>query len=194
MHTNSIPPVIAIAAVSGGGKTTITRRLMEKLPHSAALYFDDYTFEDCPEEICEWVENGANYDEWKLAPLARDLQSLLQSQPPPSIVFLDYPFAYLNSAMRGYIDLSIFIDTPLDIALARRILRDFSDGSIDEVREDVTGYLQEGRMAYAEMLSAVKPNSDLIVDGSLPVDHIVERILDEVEARFKVRVRNDEER
>ncbi|WP_213429035.1 MULTISPECIES: hypothetical protein [Paenibacillus] len=89
----------------------------------------------------------------------------------------------MNSAMRGYIDLSIFIDTPPDIALARRILRDFSDGSIDEVREDVRGSLQEGRMAYAEMLSAVKPSSDLIIDGSLPVDGIVKRILDEADSR-----------
>ncbi|MBG9796127.1 hypothetical protein ABD76_28360 [Paenibacillus dendritiformis] len=194
MHTTSIPRVIAIAAVSGGGKTTITRRLTETLPHAAALYFDDYTFEECPEDICEWVENGADYDDWNLAPLARDLQSLLRTQPPPSIVILDYPFAYLNSALRGHIDLSIFIDTPLDIALARRILRDYSEGSIDDVREDVTGYLQEGRMAYAEMLSAVKPNSDFVIDGSLPVDDIVKRILDETEARFKVRVMNDKER
>jgi len=194
VHTNSIPRVIAIAAVSGGGKTTVTRRLAETLPHAAALYFDDYTFEECPEDICEWVENGADYDEWNLAPLARDLQSLLQSQPPPSVVLLDYPFAYLNRVMRGYIDLAIFIDTPLDIALARRILRDFSAGSIDEVQEDVAGYLEAGRMAYAEMLTAVKPNSDLIIDGSLPAVDIVERILNEIEARFKIRALHDKER
>jgi hypothetical protein len=23
------------------------------------LYFDEYDFEECPEDICGWVENGA---------------------------------------------------------------------------------------------------------------------------------------
>lgn len=39
-------------------------------------------------------------------------------------LILDYPFAYCNEQMMKYIDMAIFIDTPLDIALARRILRD----------------------------------------------------------------------
>ncbi|MGG4396483.1 hypothetical protein ABEX25_19445 [Paenibacillus thiaminolyticus] len=49
-------------------------------------------------------------------------------------------------------------------------------------------------MAYAQMLTAVKPNSDLIIDGLLPMDDIVDRILEDIEGKFKVRVMNDEER
>ncbi|WCR28234.1 hypothetical protein L3476_05640 [Paenibacillus thiaminolyticus] len=43
------------------------------------------------------------------------------------------------------------------------------------------------------MLTAVKPNSDHIIDGLLPMADIVDRILEEIEAEFKVRVMNDEE-
>jgi uridine kinase len=34
--------IIGISAVSGGGKTALTRRLAELLQDSAALFFDDY--------------------------------------------------------------------------------------------------------------------------------------------------------
>ncbi len=35
---------------------------------------------------------------------------------------------YSNEQIVKYIDLSIFIDTPLDIALGRRLLRDYALG------------------------------------------------------------------
>lgn len=61
------PFVISIAAVSGGGKTTIVKQLNEKLHNSKALFFDTYDLEG-PENIISWVDNGANYDEWNLSP------------------------------------------------------------------------------------------------------------------------------
>lgn len=51
--------VIAIAAVSGGGKTTITSNLKEKLQNCKTLFFDDYNF-DGPNDIIEWIDNGGN--------------------------------------------------------------------------------------------------------------------------------------
>lgn len=42
--------VIAIAAVSGGGKTAITNNLNKRFHNSQALFFDDYEF-DGPDDI-----------------------------------------------------------------------------------------------------------------------------------------------
>ena len=39
------PIVIAVAAVSGGGKTTVVNELKRKLNLSQVIYFDDYDFE-----------------------------------------------------------------------------------------------------------------------------------------------------
>ncbi len=39
------PFIVAIAAVSGGGKTTMTTRLNDFLTNSKALYFDNYEFD-----------------------------------------------------------------------------------------------------------------------------------------------------
>ncbi|KUP23630.1 hypothetical protein [Paenibacillus sp. DMB5] len=41
----SKPCVIAVAAVSGGGKTSAANALRERLTDAVALYFDDYDFE-----------------------------------------------------------------------------------------------------------------------------------------------------
>ncbi|MDR2996175.1 MAG: hypothetical protein LBV11_20615, partial [Bacillus cereus] len=128
--------VISIAAVSGGGKTTITERLTHELKNSKALYFDSYTFDNGPADICKWIDDGANYDEWVLTPLIHDIEQLIQNKSLDYII-VDYPFAYLNSEMRKFIDVTIFIDTPLDIAMARRILRDFKEGTIDEIHNDL---------------------------------------------------------
>lgn len=59
MKKGNIPLVIAIAGVSGGGKTIIAKHLNEKLHNSKILYFDDYDF-DGPNDIIEWVDNGAS--------------------------------------------------------------------------------------------------------------------------------------
>ncbi|MGV3465267.1 MAG: hypothetical protein ACO1OT_08240 [Heyndrickxia sp.] len=177
MNDGKQPFVIAIAAVSGGGKTTVTKLLNEKLGNSKALFFDDYDF-DGPDDMHKWVENGADYNEWDLSPLIDDLE-LLRSESLEYIV-LDFPFTYKNSQARELIDYSVFIDTPLDIALARRITRDFQNSSLEAVLFDMRNYLDNGRNAYLEMLNKIKPNSDIVVNGTLPLDEIVSVLFESI--------------
>nr|WP_242257065.1 hypothetical protein [Bacillus cereus group sp. BfR-BA-01379] len=174
--------VITIAAVSGGGKTTVTERLTNELENSKALYFDSYNFDNCPADICKWIDDGANYDEWVLTPLIHDIQHLIREGNVDYII-VDYPFAYLNSEMRQFIDVTIFIDTPLDIAMARRILRDFKEGTIDEIHNDLNHYMTFARKAYLEAIHAVKSNSDIVLDGSLSVSEIMNQAIEELGLR-----------
>lgn len=186
MKNTQKPYVIAIAAVSGGGKTTITKHLNDKLVNSKALYFDTYEI-DGPEDICEWVENGSHHEEWNLTPLIIDLQSLLSDHNSQlDFILLDYPFACSHNEMSKFIDFTVFIDTPLDIALARRILRDFTDESIVDVKNDVENYLSRGRFAYLEALRTTKHNSDFIVDGSLALEIIIDQIMEEIKKRINL--------
>lgn len=116
------PIIIAIAAVSGGGKTTITTELSKHINNAKTLFFDDYDFDNCPDDICKWVDSGADYNAWHLEPLIADIKLLLSEENQCfDYILLDYPFAYKNKEMGQFIDFTIFIDTPLDIAMARRI-------------------------------------------------------------------------
>jgi len=168
--------IIGISAVSGGGKTTIINELIKKIPKSEALYFDEFDF-DGPADIIKWVEEGANYNLWNLAPMIKSINDILNDRTKDTeYIFLDYPFAKKNDSMLPYLDFTIFIDTPLDIALARRIIRDYSDLDSEKIIRNIKNYISKGRLGYEEMLRTIKPNSDFIIDGTLSLDTIIETI------------------
>ena len=120
--------VVAVAAVTAGGKTTAVNELKKLLPRATSLHFDDYTFAGEVEDFAQWVRDGADYHVWKLEPLARDILAL-RASGACDYLLLDYPFAYRHRTIAPYIDAAFFIDTPLDVALARRVLRDMGSAS-----------------------------------------------------------------
>jgi uridine kinase len=170
--------VIAIAAVSGGGKTSIIKDLNNMLENLKALFFDDYEL-DGPDDICDWVERSGDCNEWNLKPMINDL-TLLRGDNSVKFILMDYPFAYLNEEMKRYLDFTIFIDTPLDIAMARRILRDFKSTTVELIQKDIKHYLDLGRNAYVYMLNTIKPNSDYVIDGLLPENIILSKIREKI--------------
>lgn len=182
MNKENYPMVIAIAAVSGGGKTTITTQLNEKLENTKTLYFDDYDFEG-PDDMMEWIDQGGNPDEWNLLPLISDLRLLLTG--PLDYILLDFPFAYTHSETSAFIDFTVFIDTPLDIAMARRVARDFNHRPVEEILTYMNNYISRGRRGYLNMLQKIKPSSDIVVDGTLPIAEIVHFIIQNIEQKKK---------
>ncbi len=178
------PIVITIAAVGGGGKTTAIELLNKQLGNTKALFFDDYDFEG-PSDLVDWARRGGDYNEWKLTPFIRDVTMLLEEkESKPDYILLDYPFAKLNNEMNEFIDLTIFIDTPLDIAMSRRILRDYGHSSGDDIRKDMTAYLSGAREAYMMMIDKIKPNSDFVIDGALDKQVIVDQIKEIIIRKF----------
>ena len=168
--------IIAIAAVTAGGKTTLINRVREHLPGARSLHFDDYTFEGEVENFHQWVMDGADYNIWNLSPLEEDILKNRDSGDC-DVLLLDYPFAYLNDRIAPYIDRAVFLDTPLDIAMARRVLRDMADATADEIRADMEIYLTRARIAYVQMLKDVLPSSDDVIDGSLEMEEKIEALM-----------------
>ena len=164
--------VISIASISGGGKTTIINELSKTLDNSVVLYFDDYNF-DKHIEYDSWLKNGADYNEWDLLPLEEDIDKLIDRM---DYILLDYPFAYRNKTIGSYIDIAVYIDTPLDVALARRIFRDMPDASGDQILKYIGNYIKYERPLYQHMIDNIMSDSDIIVDGSLQVHDIVYKI------------------
>jgi len=124
------PFIISIAAVSGGGKTTVVTALKERLANSAVIYWDNYGDEVDPKrDINEWSADGFDCNEWNTKPVASDIERLLNE--PYDYITLDYPFGYLNELVGKHIDLTVYIDTPLDVALARSIIRDYTSRSTE---------------------------------------------------------------
>lgn len=75
--------------------------------------------------------------------------------------------------------------------MARRIQQDYFDNNQCNAQEALqalqamtTTYLDWAREAYLELDRQVKPQSDLVVDGRLPVDTLAPLILAAIEERF----------
>ena len=167
--------VVAIAAVTAGGKTTAVRALQKLLPRAKALCFDGYTFAGEVADFAQWVRDGADYHVWSLDPLERDILRV-RAAGDCEYLLLDYPFAYRHRQIAPYIDRAFFIDTPLDVALARRVLRDLGGASGAEIRADLQAYLDFARPAYLQMLRDVRPSSDHVIDGTRTPEEIAAEI------------------
>jgi uridine kinase len=177
------PVVIAVSGVTAGGKTTTINELKKKIKKSKSLHFDDYDFEGEVDNFYQWVMDGADYNVWNLEPLKKDILKLKEDNEVQYIL-IDYPFAYKNDLIKPFIDCAIFIDTPLDIAMARRVLRDMHNATGDEIREEMSFYLKYSRIAYEEMLKTIMPNSDYVIDGSMKLDEIVNQIVDKIKIKL----------
>ncbi len=168
--------IIAFASVTAGGKTTIINELKKVLKNAESLHFDDYSFEGEVEDFHAWVMNGADYSVWNLSPLIRDIAEI-KNNKKCDYLLLDYPFAYCHKELGKYIDYAIFIDTPLDVAMARRILRDMNGATGEEIRYDMEMYLKYARVAYVQMLKDVFPSSDYVIDGIKELGEKVQEII-----------------
>ena len=170
--------IIAIGAVTAGGKTTVVNAIKARLPRTASLHFDDYSFDGEPDDFTKWVSKGAEfYNVWDLSPLKADVERIIGSGECDYLL-LDYPFAYQNTMMKDYLNCCIFIDTPLDIALARRVLRDMKAASADDIRNEMNTYLNSARICYLQMLTDILPTSDHVIDGSKELETIVNEAIE----------------
>ena len=93
--------IIAIGAVTAGGKTTLVNAIKDKLTRTASLHFDDYSFDGEVNDFYKWVSDGANYNVWDLSPLKADIEKIINSDRYDYLL-LDYPFAYQNKMIKAF--------------------------------------------------------------------------------------------
>ena len=192
---NKLGFVIGISSVSGGGKTAVAVKLTELLQDAVMLSFDDYDENTVyPEDLHAWLTAGANYNAWETPRLTSDLLSLTTGNyitspvdgsdiPTAKYIVFDAPLGRAHSDTGKFIDLMVFIDTPLDIAMARRLLRDITtptrqgaEDSIKSLNAHLYSYLNGGQLLFLELEKQIRGNSDIVLDGRLTVDELAATI------------------
>lgn len=201
MQARSQRKVIAIAAPIGGGKSTVVTALASALNDAATLRFDDYetATRQSVEELAKWLADGADFNQLQAPGLAEDLATLrngdaitdrngLAINAGAQDLIFEMPLGRAWSVTADNIDVLIWVNVPLDIALARRI----REVSADMLRQDAAsakrglGWLNDYLGHYIETIHkvleaqrhVVRAQADLIVDGTAPVATIVQRVLD----------------
>ncbi len=173
------PFIISINSVSGGGKTALATALHRSLPQSSLFCFDDFDDSNVyPEDFYEWSRRGADITEFDCPGMRNAVDEEIQRRKAKQII-LDYPLGRRHPQFADIIDLAVFIDTPLDVALARRILRDYSDENqeaLENLRSELTHYLAKARHPYLDTCKD-KEVSDLILDGCRSLDDLNSEVL-----------------
>ena len=169
--------IIAIGAVTAGGKTTVVNSIKDRLPRTTSLHFDDYPFEGKVEDLSNWVSEGADVHVWDLSPLKTDIDKIVRSGEY-DFLLLDYPFAYQHQMIKPYLDCCIFINTPLDIAMARRVLRDMKEATSNEIRNEMDMYLKYERIDYIQMVENHLSTCDYVIDGAKELESIINETIE----------------
>jgi uridine kinase len=197
--------VIAIAGPSGGGKTTLVDHVATLLGTATRLYFDDYALvSSYPEDLAAWLAAGADPNLWRTPQLAADLRALCRGaailhpdgttrQEPAPYIVLEEPFGRERQEMAAMIDVVACLDTPLEIALVRRLRRDLRKGGpytstvdalLSGLDEYLTAYLSWARDVYHRVNSRALASCDLALDGRQPAEQLAQQVVEAVTLRY----------
>lgn len=176
--------IIGISGISGAGTTTITKALGAELS-STCLFWDDFDdISESPNDFVEWFNTDGNYAAWKYPALEDVLSCLRQgfkhthpvsgiNLEPTEYVIVDVPLGRMHVATSRLVDIMIHLDTSMDVALARRLIRDRAHNPA-QIFDELQWYLDTGRPLFDA--SKIKASAELICDGNLPVSDIVREI------------------
>ena len=193
---------IGIAGGTGSGKTTITRRLLQRFPDSVSVVYHDNYYK-AHDDMSYEERSKLNYDcpdAFDTELLLRDLAALRRGEEircpvydytvhnrsektvlvkPAPVVIVEGILIFEDKRICDLLDIKIFVDTDADVRILRRIVRDVRDRgrSLESV---VDQYLTTVKPMHEMYVEPSKRNADIIIpEGGhnlVAMDMLIERI------------------
>ena len=195
---NQPPRFIGICGGSGSGKSTLAQAVVSNsLIPSTLISLDSYYRRKCdipntlrgnydhPDTIdssllsshLQFLRQGKAVDLPHYDFTVHDRSEQNQVLTPTPIIILDGILLFALPAVMRHLDLSIYVDTPADIRLARRIQRDTRERgrTMDDILEQYFATVRPMHECYVE---PYRLQADVIVagDGELELDTVLAAI------------------
>jgi uridine kinase len=178
--------IIGICGGTGSGKTTVARRILENVSDEQVAYLqqDSYyrNLGDMPLELRHQI----NFDHpdaldndlfvnhikalrageaiempvYDFTTHARRMETV-RVEPKP-IIIIEGILIFADAALRGLMDVKIFVDTADDIRFIRRLQRDVSERG-REVSAVIRQYLETVRPMHHQFVEPSKRHADVII-------------------------------
>jgi uridine kinase len=181
--------VVGIAGASGSGKTFVANRIMEGLRAAEAVMIQEDSYYRDLSDLPFDERAATNFDHpdaFEHDLLVDHLQQLLSghaiSRPvydyarhcrsketetvtPCALIILEGILILNHARLREVMNLRVFIDTPVDICLVRRLERDIAERgrTVDSV---IQQYTETVRPMYLRFVVPSKRYADLVISGA----------------------------
>ena len=187
-HTPQRPLLIGVAGASASGKTLLVANLQNVLPSLALTVIHEDSYYHDRSHLPYEERAQLNYDHpnafdhaLMVSHLSQvvlgesidipmyDFQQHVRSDTtrtvaPAPVILIDGILILSVPEIRQFLDISVFIDTDLDICLIRRLKRDMAERgrSMDSILEQ---YQQTVRPMYWSYIAPSKQHADIVVTG-----------------------------
>jgi len=177
--------IIAITGGSGSGKTLFAKLLVERLNKSTEVLPLDCYYKDKPDQIpnCKYDFDSPQAFDFDL--YQKHLNQLNSGESvqmphfgyetgkrevefteifPKEYLIIEGLHVLLDPKIREIISFSFFMDSPLDVAVCRRCIRDIREYDVT-AEYSLNQFLNFVRPSYFEYILPTKKHSDLVVDN-----------------------------
>lgn len=176
--------IIAIAGATGSGKTLFSQYLSQRLPNSAVISLDHY-YLDRPDTIPSEKYNFDIPNAFDFKKFNKDLETLRQGYAiqmpqydygigkrkptsarvsPVDYLIIEGLYVLMHGSIRNMLSYSFFLESPPDVLLGRRVLRDMQERSTS-AEYCIYQYLHFSRPAYYTYVFPTKQYANLVVDN-----------------------------
>ncbi len=208
MTNNKKPLIIGVSGPSASGKSLLVENIIKSLPENTdvAIMSEDSYYNDRSDLSLE-ERNDLNYDhpsafehdlmEKQIKELCDgncidipcyDFTTHLRTKTttkvnPGQVILIDGILILAVPEIRRLLDIAIFMDTPLDICLIRRLKRDQEERHRD-INLILEQYQKTVRPMYWQFVSPSKEFANLIVPGGGENWTAIELIKNSIESKF----------